>query len=81
MTTARPDVLELVADGLETTSFAADFLGVARSTVYKWMETGQLAYVKLGRARRIPKRALMELAAANLRGGWRRDGAAEASAR
>jgi len=48
----------------------AEFLSVSRTTVYGLMETGQLRYVKIGKARRIPRRALVELAAANLRGGW-----------
>lgn len=65
---------QLVADGLMLVLEAARFLKVSRSTVYELMDTGLLVYVKLGRARRIPRRAVVELAAANLRGGWRREG-------
>jgi hypothetical protein len=35
------------------------------------MDRGELAFVKLGRSRRIPKRALIELAARELRGSVR----------
>jgi excisionase family DNA binding protein len=63
----QPDVL---ADGLLTVADAAKFLAVGRSTVYAAMETGQLPYCKLGRARRIPKRALLAFVQANLTGGW-----------
>lgn len=62
---------QTVADGLMNVSEAMAFLAVARSTLYQLMETGQLPYVKIGRARRIPRRALIQLAASNLRGGWR----------
>ena len=60
---------ELVADGLMTVREAAVFLRLSRSTVYTLMDQGELPYVKLGRSRRIPKRALIELAARGLRGG------------
>ena len=67
---------DLVEDGLLNVRDAGAFLGgLSRSAVYNLMATGELAYVKIGRARRIPKRALIELAAANLRKGllseWR----------
>jgi excisionase family DNA binding protein len=42
---------------------AAEFLGLSRSKVYQLMDAGQLAYAKFGRARRIPKQALLEYAA------------------
>jgi excisionase family DNA binding protein len=32
---------------------AAKYLGVGRTLVYKLMDTGRLAYIKLGRVRRI----------------------------
>lgn len=64
----------LVADGLMTVAQASEFLSVARSTLYLAMERGELPYVKLGRARRLPRRAVIEFAAANLHGGWRREG-------
>ncbi|MFI5365947.1 MAG: helix-turn-helix domain-containing protein [Candidatus Binatia bacterium] len=60
---------ELVRDGLAGLGEAERFLGVSRSTIYVLMESGQLPYVKIGRARRIPRRALVQLAADNVRGG------------
>lgn len=65
---------EVVAAGLMSVEEAARFLSVSRSTLYELMESGRLVYVKLGRARRIPRRAVVALAAANLRGGWQREG-------
>ncbi len=62
---------ELVADGLVRIAEAERFSGLSRSKLYELMEAGELAYVKLGRARRIPRRVLIELAARNLTGGWR----------
>ena len=59
----------LVEDGLLKVRQAAAFLGISRSTVYVLMNEGQLAYVKLGKSRRIPRRAVVELAARELRGG------------
>ena len=37
------------------------FLAVSRSKVYEMMDAGQLAYVKLGKARRIPLSAVLAL--------------------
>lgn len=62
--------LALVAEGLVTVAEASRFLGLGRTSIYALMEQGGLPYVKCGRARRIPKRALTEYAARNLRGGW-----------
>ena len=59
----------LVADGLMTIKEAAEFLRLSRSSVYALMDHGELAFVKLGRSRRIPKRGVIELAARGLRGG------------
>ena len=61
----------LVEDGLLKVSEAATFLRLSRSTLYTLMDQGELPFVKLGRSRRIPKRALIELAARELRGGVR----------
>ena len=59
----------LIADGPMTVKEAAEFLRLSRSSVYVLMDHGELAFVKLGRSRRIPRRALVELAASGLRGG------------
>lgn len=58
----------LVADGLVTVEAAASFLSVARSTIYSLMDSGHLPFVKLGRSRRVPRAALIRLAAENLKG-------------
>jgi excisionase family DNA binding protein len=64
----------IVADGLMTVPEAAAFLRLSRSTLYNLMESGRLAYVRLvgdGRraARRIPRKAVIALAAVHLVGG------------
>lgn len=59
---------DLLSDGLVTVREAAAFLNLSRSTLYALMEQGRLPYTRIGRARRIPRRALIELAAANLVG-------------
>ncbi len=61
----------LVADGLVSVREAALFLSVSRSKLYELMDNGELKFVKLGRSRRIPRRALIDLAASGLQGGWR----------
>ena len=60
---------ELVADGLLTVAKAAEFLSLSRATLYVLMDKGHVPFVKIGRSRRIPKRALVEFAARGLRGG------------
>ncbi len=61
--------MELVADGLFTVAEAASFLRVGRSSLYALMDRGELRFVKIGRSRRIPRRAVIALAACGLRGG------------
>ena len=68
---ASVDRAELVADGLVTVQEAGQFLSVSRSKLYDLMDNGELKFVKLGRSRRIPRRALIDLAASGLQGGWR----------
>ncbi|MBM4070272.1 MAG: helix-turn-helix domain-containing protein [Planctomycetes bacterium] len=53
----------LVCDGLVPIKEAAGFLGISVGSLYAMMGRGELVYVKLGRSRRIPRRALVELAA------------------
>ena len=59
----------LIADGLMTIPEAADFLRLSRGMIYKLMEQGRLPFVKLGRTRRVPRRAVVDLAAQALEGG------------
>jgi excisionase family DNA binding protein len=56
----------LVLEGLDKVADVARFLSLSRSAVYSLMARGELAFVKLGKARRVPKRAVIELAAKNL---------------
>ena len=67
----RADAPAFVSDGLLSVAAAAAFLSVSRSKLYEMMDGGLLPYVKLGRSRRVPRRALVELAAGGLRGGYR----------
>jgi excisionase family DNA binding protein len=62
---------EIVADGLLTVRECAEFLHLSRSKIYELMDAGELCFAKLGRSRRIPRRAVIELAARELRGGRR----------
>jgi excisionase family DNA binding protein len=59
----------IVADGLLSVEEAKAFLRVSRSTLYSLMDTNQIAYVKLGRSRRVPRRALIEFACGGLVAG------------
>ncbi len=61
---------KLVVDGLVRLAEAQKFTSLSRSKLYALMQRGELPYVQLGRARRIPRRALVELAARHLIGGW-----------
>jgi excisionase family DNA binding protein len=66
MTTTQHN--ELITDGLQRISEAARFLGVSRSYLYRLMSSGTLPYVKLGKSRRVPIRAVRNLAADHLIG-------------
>lgn len=57
---------DLVTEGLQRISDAARFLGVSRSLIYRLINSGVLPSVRIGRSRRIPIRAVHELAATNL---------------
>jgi len=52
--------LELVRDGAMTIEDAMRFTGVGRSFLYEAMAKGELPFIKIGSARRIPRRALEE---------------------
>jgi excisionase family DNA binding protein len=60
---------KMVEDGLVTVKEAAAFLSISIAKVYGLMGGGELCYIKLGRSRRIPRRALVELATKNLVSG------------
>jgi len=59
---------DIVSEGLMTVAAASEFLSIGRSKLYDLMDSGELRYVKLGRSRRIPRRSVHQLAAANLTG-------------
>ena len=65
---------EVFEEGLMTVAEASKFLSIGKSKLYELMDAGQLVYAKFGKARRIPKRALVDLAKANMRGGWKQTG-------
>jgi excisionase family DNA binding protein len=60
------DMYEILIDGLEKVSSAASYLGVSRSFIYKLIANGDLPSVKIGLSRRVPIRAVRELAQTNL---------------
>lgn len=64
--TKQDERAELLADGCITVLEAAKFSGLGKSTLYELMDAGRLAYVRVGRARRIPKRELMRFLAGQL---------------
>ncbi len=70
----EPD-LDVVEDGMFRIGEAERFLGLGRSTLYRLMDRGELPYAKIGRTRRIPRRAVVALAARSLVGGGRQPGA------
>ena len=53
---------EILSDGLQRLSEAGRFLGYSRSQLYKLIRTGLLPSVKIGKSRRVPIRAVRELA-------------------
>lgn len=67
--TGKQSRQQLVGDGLTNVREAAAFLGLGRTKVYNLMDTGQLPWVKIGTARRIPRRALIDYATRGLRWG------------
>ncbi len=63
MTAATAEKPDLTAEGFADVAEAADFPSLARSSLYKLMDNGELPYAKFGKSRRIPWRALREYAA------------------
>ena len=54
------DQQDALADGLMTILQVAQFAQVTRSTVYNWLNHSGLPSVKVGKTRRIPRRALLD---------------------
>lgn len=63
------NVNNITGDGLERIGDAARFLCVSRSLVYKLIARGVLPSVRIGGSRRVPVRAVRELALNNLTRG------------
>jgi excisionase family DNA binding protein len=58
----------MVADGMLGIEDAVQFADLGRTFLYAAMDRGDLAYVKCGRRRLIPKRALVEYLARGFTG-------------
>jgi len=63
---AAPIVNPILIDGVMTIDDACKFLSVSRDYLYRLMKSGQLPWVSLGKYRRIPRRAVMQLLADGL---------------
>jgi predicted DNA-binding transcriptional regulator AlpA len=61
----------IVQEGLVTIETAMDFLDMSRASLYRLINDGTLPTIKLIGARRIPRRALIELAASRITVGAR----------
>jgi excisionase family DNA binding protein len=59
----------MVADGLMRVAEVAEFLSLSRAAVYQMMGRGELPFVKIGRSRRVPRRAVVEFAVSRTFGG------------
>ena len=66
---------------LHTVEDVSQSLSLSRSTLYNLMERGDLDYVKIGRARRIPLREIERLIRASLISRRNADGPPNSSAR
>ena len=53
----------LCEEGLMTVREAAQFLRLSRTRIYRAMKNGDLPYSLFGKARRVPRRALVMFAA------------------
>jgi excisionase family DNA binding protein len=68
-TAAAESLASLVADGFVRVPEAVRFMALSRATLYALMESGDLPFCKIGRARLIPRKALAELAERSLVSG------------
>lgn len=57
---------DITSDGFVSVAGAAQFLGISRAMAYKLMDAGELAFGKIGKCRRVPKRSLAEFARKSL---------------
>ena len=63
------EAAELLADGVMAVKDAAQFSGLSKAELYKLMGAGRLAFVKHGRRRLIPRKALVRCLGESLHGG------------
>lgn len=63
---SRAESEEPLADGAVGVGEAVRFAGVGRTVLYGAMATGALCYLRVGRRRLIPKRALVRFLAEHL---------------
>lgn len=61
-----PENTNIVEEGLLTVEEASKFLRLSPSKIYKMMYDGSITFCRLGRARRIPLRALHDFASAGI---------------
>jgi excisionase family DNA binding protein len=57
---------ELAADGAVSVAEAHAFVGLSESQFYVLMDRGEIPFVKSGRRRLVPKRALVEYLAKHM---------------
>ena len=57
---------DVLVHGLMRINEVVEFLGISRPSVYELMANGQLPYTIIGHNRRIPRKAVMDLAAERL---------------
>ena len=69
------DTHDLLRDGAMSVADAVTFTALSRAELYRRMLVGQLPFVAQGRRRLIPRRALVAMLAAGLRGGAARSAA------
>lgn len=66
---SRTESVEHLLDGgMHTVQEASALLNMSKSFLYQQMDLGRLCYARFGRARRIPKQALIQFAQENLVG-------------
>ena len=57
----------LASDGAMSIAKAVEFTGLGRTTLYRLMDGGKIAYSKIGRSRRIPRRELVRILSEDMR--------------
>lgn len=59
---------EEIAGGVMTVNETAEFLRVSRSTIYRWLLSGDLVWTTIGRRKRIPRKSAERMLARNVTG-------------